>query len=255
MPCNDMSSAAYAMQHATSRACTAMVCRGVHANRRNTARQRCHRDPWRKETRFVGSQIWFREMKPEGLLNSMLKVFPCAEAEMKHVADAKADLPAVCARVQLCFDWTTCGRTVMSNMTELAVADSLCTARNGCTRLERIAIYWISCQAPLGGHGQVGRAIPEHYAVAARPDDRGTVRRSSSLSSLGNRNSLRSIAIAHAAAGGAARVDQQDECHKYGHRCWPQPVHTVRHRALARFSLFCPSTPVVGGRTRVFWPQ
>ena len=101
---------------------------------------------------------------------------------MKHVADAKADLPAVCARVQLCFDWTTCGRTVMSNMTELAVADSLCTARNGCTRLERIAIYWISCQAPLGGHGQVGRAIPEHYAVAARPDDRGTVRRSSSLS-------------------------------------------------------------------------
>ena len=23
----------------------------------------------------------------------------------------------------------------------------------------------------------------------------------------------------------------------------------------ARFSLFCPSTPVVGGRTRVFWPQ
>ena len=104
----------------TSRACAAMVCRGVHANRRNTARQRCHRDPWRKGTRFVGLQIWFREMKPEGLLNSMLKVFPCAEAEMKHVADAKADLPAVCARVQLCFDWTTCGRTVMSNMTELA---------------------------------------------------------------------------------------------------------------------------------------
>jgi hypothetical protein len=43
-------------------------------------------------------QIWFREVKPEGLLNSMLKVYPCPEAEMKHVAECKEDLPAVRSR-------------------------------------------------------------------------------------------------------------------------------------------------------------